>query len=142
MDQSSASRRTGSKAWYEKLWQNTVDFFRSLDIPVRCPRVLLGRPELTLEGQDHRDVKAWSPRPKKYFEGRLLLQPPGDAQARPSGHRITQQGEPGRRLRCTPVSLTDVHDAAYAGSRSSETHPACWTARLLSRSRFSRTWAA
>ncbi|SHK00812.1 seryl-tRNA synthetase [Hathewaya proteolytica DSM 3090] len=55
-----------SKQWFEKLWQNTVDLFRSLDIPVRTLECCSG--DLADLKVKSIDVEAWSPRQKKYFE--------------------------------------------------------------------------
>ena len=55
-----------SSMWYDKLWQNTVDFFRSLDIPVRTLACCSG--DLADLKVKSCDVEAWSPRQKKYFE--------------------------------------------------------------------------
>ena len=55
-----------SAMWYDKLWQNTVDFFRSLDIPVRTLACCSG--DLADLKVKSCDVEAWSPRQKKYFE--------------------------------------------------------------------------
>ena len=55
-----------SKMWYDKLWQNTVDFFRSMDIPVRTLECCSG--DLADLKVKSCDVEAWSPRQKKYFE--------------------------------------------------------------------------
>ena len=55
-----------SSVWYEKLWQNTVDLFRSLDIPVRTLECCSG--DLADLKVKSCDVEAWSPRQKKYFE--------------------------------------------------------------------------
>ena len=68
-----------SKAWYEKLWQNTVDLFRSLDIPVRTLECCSG--DLADLKVKSCDVEAWSPRQKKYFEVGSCSNL-GDAQAR------------------------------------------------------------
>ena len=68
-----------SKMWFDKLWQNTVDLFRSMDIPVRtieCCSGDLG--DLKVKSYD---VEAWSPRQKKYFEVGSCSNL-GDAQAR------------------------------------------------------------
>lgn len=54
-----------SKVWYDKLWQNTVDLFRSLDIPVRTLECCSG--DLADLKVKSCDVEAWSPRQKKYF---------------------------------------------------------------------------
>ena len=55
-----------SKTWFEKLWNNTVDLFRSLDIPVRTLECCSG--DLADLKSKSLDVEAWSPRQKKYFE--------------------------------------------------------------------------
>ena len=55
-----------SNAWYDKLWQNTVDLFRSLDIPVRTLECCSG--DLADLKVKSVDVEAWSPRQQKYFE--------------------------------------------------------------------------
>ncbi len=74
-----------SPMWYEKLWQNTVDFFRSLDIPVRTLECCSG--DLADLKVKSVDVEAWSPRQKKYFEVGSCSNL-GDAQARRLGIRI------------------------------------------------------
>ncbi|WP_408069745.1 serine--tRNA ligase [Butyrivibrio sp. JL13D10] len=68
-----------SKMWYDKLWQNTVDLFRSLDIPVRTLECCSG--DLADLKCKSCDVEAWSPRQKKYFEVGSCSNL-GDAQAR------------------------------------------------------------
>ena len=68
-----------SKVWYDKLWQNTVDLFRSLDIPVRTLECCSG--DLADLKVKSCDVEAWSPRQKKYFEVGSCSNL-GDAQAR------------------------------------------------------------
>ena len=55
-----------SKMWFDKLWQNTVDFFRTLDVPVRTLECCSG--DLADLKVKSIDVEAWSPRQKKYFE--------------------------------------------------------------------------
>ncbi|MBD5083046.1 MAG: serine--tRNA ligase [Clostridiales bacterium] len=55
-----------SKIWFDKLWQNTVDLFRSLDVPVRTLECCSG--DLADLKVKSIDVEAWSPRQKKYFE--------------------------------------------------------------------------
>ena len=55
-----------SKIWFDKLWKNTVDFFRTLDIPVRTLECCSG--DLADLKVKSVDVEAWSPRQKKYFE--------------------------------------------------------------------------
>ncbi len=68
-----------SPMWYDKLWQNTVDLFRSLDIPVRTLECCSG--DLADLKVKSCDVEAWSPRQKKYFEVGSCSNL-GDAQAR------------------------------------------------------------
>jgi seryl-tRNA synthetase len=68
-----------SMAWFDKLWQNTVDLFRSLDIPVRTLECCSG--DLADLKVKSIDVEAWSPRQKKYFEVGSCSNL-GDAQAR------------------------------------------------------------
>ena len=68
-----------SKMWFDKLWQNTVDLFRSLDIPVRTLECCSG--DLADLKVRSLDVEAWSPRQKKYFEVGSCSNL-GDAQAR------------------------------------------------------------
>ena len=55
-----------SKMWFDKLWQNTVEFFRTLDVPVRTLECCSG--DLADLKVKSIDVEAWSPRQKKYFE--------------------------------------------------------------------------
>ena len=68
-----------SKMWFDKLWQNTVDLFRSLDVPVRTLECCSG--DLADLKVKSIDVEAWSPRQKKYFEVGSCSNL-GDAQAR------------------------------------------------------------
>ena len=68
-----------SMMWFKKLWQNTVDFFRSMDIPVRTLECCSG--DLADLKVKSLDVEAWSPRQKKYFEVGSCSNL-GDAQAR------------------------------------------------------------
>ncbi len=82
-----------SKEWYDRLWQNSVDFFRSLDIPVRTLECCSG--DLADLKVKSCDVEAWSPRQKKYFEVGSCSNL-GDAQARRLGIRI--RGENGNYL--------------------------------------------
>ena len=77
--------------WYNKLWKNTVDFFRSLDIPVRTLECCSG--DLADLKVKSCDVEAWSPRQKKYFEVGSFSNL-GDAQARRLKIRI--KGEDGK----------------------------------------------
>ena len=79
-----------SKEWYDKLWKNTVDLFRSMDIPVRTLECCSG--DLADLKVKSVDVEAWSPRQKKYFEVGSCSNL-GDAQARRLGIRI--KGEKG-----------------------------------------------
>ncbi len=74
-----------SMAWYDKLWQNSVDFFRSLDIPVRTLECCSG--DLADLKVKSCDVEAWSPRQQKYFEVGSCSNL-GDAQARRLAIRI------------------------------------------------------
>ena len=71
--------------WYDKLWQNTVDLFRSMDIPVRTLECCSG--DLADLKVKSVDVEAWSPRQKKYFEVGSCSNL-GDAQARRLGIRV------------------------------------------------------
>ncbi len=77
-----------SMIWFEKLWQNTVDLFRSLDIPVRTLECCSG--DLADLKVKSIDVEAWSPRQKKYFEVGSC----SNAQARRLKIRVT--GENGK----------------------------------------------
>lgn len=79
-----------SDMWYDKLWNNTVDFFRSMDVPVRTLACCSG--DLADLKVKSLDVEAWSPRQKKYFEVGSCSNL-GDAQARRLGIRI--KGEQG-----------------------------------------------
>ena len=80
-----------SKMWFDKLWQNTVDLFRSMDIPVRTLECCSG--DLADLKVRSLDVEAWSPRQKKYFEVGSCSNL-GDAQARRLKIRVT--GENGK----------------------------------------------
>jgi seryl-tRNA synthetase len=80
-----------SMMWYDKLWQNAVDFFRTLDIPVRTLECCSG--DLADLKVKSVDVEAWSPRQQKYFEVGSCSNL-GDAQARRL--RIRVNGEEGR----------------------------------------------
>lgn len=79
-----------SMEWYEKLWKNTVDLFRTMDIPVRTLECCSG--DLADLKVKSVDVEAWSPRQKKYFEVGSCSNL-GDAQARRLGIRV--KGENG-----------------------------------------------
>ena len=74
-----------SKMWFDKLWQNTVDLFRTLDIPVRTLECCSG--DLADLKVKSVDVEAWSPRQKKYFEVGSCSNL-SDAQARRLGIRV------------------------------------------------------
>lgn len=80
-----------SKMWFEKLWKNTVDLFRTLDIPVRTLECCSG--DLADLKVKSIDVEAWSPRQKKYFEVGSCSNL-GDAQARRLKIRVN--GEDGK----------------------------------------------
>ena len=80
-----------SKMWFDKLWQNTVDLFRTLDIPVRTLECCSG--DLADLKVKSIDVEAWSPRQKKYFEVGSCSNL-GDAQARRLKIRVN--GENGK----------------------------------------------
>ena len=82
-----------SMEWFDKLWKNTVDLFRSLDIPVRTLECCSG--DLADLKVKSLDVEAWSPRQKKYFEvGSCSTL--GDAQARRLKIRVS--GEKGKYI--------------------------------------------
>ena len=92
-----------SMMWYNRLWQNTVDFFRSLDVPVRTLECCSG--DLADLKVKSCDVEAWSPRQKKYFEvGSCSTL--GDAQARRLGIRV--KGEDGRKYFAHTLNNTCV----------------------------------
>ena len=74
-----------SKMWFDKLWKNTVDLFRSMDIPVRTIECCSG--DLADLKVKSYDVEAWSPRQKKYFEVGSCSNL-GDAQARRLGIKV------------------------------------------------------
>jgi len=78
-----------SPMWFEKLWQNTVDLFRSMDIPVRTLECCSG--DLADLKVKSFDVEAWSPRQKKYFEVGSCSNL-GDAQARRLKIRVNGEG--------------------------------------------------
>jgi len=79
-----------SKTWFDKLWQNTVDLFRTLDIPVRTLECCSG--DLADLKVKSLDVEAWSPRQKKYFEVGSCSNL-GDAQARRLKIRVKGDGK-------------------------------------------------
>ena len=82
-----------SKMWFEKLWQNTVDLFRSMDIPVRTLECCSG--DLADLKVKSVDIEAWSPRQQKYFEVGSCSNL-GDAQARRLKIRVN--GKDGKYL--------------------------------------------
>lgn len=92
-----------SPVWYDKLWQNTVDLFRSLDIPVRTLECCSG--DLADLKVKSCDVEAWSPRQKKYFEVGSCSNL-GDAQARRLKIRV--QGEDGTKYLAHTLNNTVV----------------------------------
>ena len=92
-----------SMHWYEKLWQNAVDFFRSLDIPVRTLECCSG--DLADLKVKSCDVEAWSPRQKKYFEVGSCSNL-GDAQARRL--RIRVKGADGKKYLAHTLNNTCV----------------------------------
>ena len=92
-----------SKDWYEKLWQYTVELFRSMDIPVRQLECCSG--DLADLKVKSCDVEAWSPRQKKYFEVGSCSNL-GDAQARRLKIRV--QGADGRKYLAHTLNNTVV----------------------------------
>ena len=92
-----------SMMWFDKLWQNTVDLFRSLDIPVRTLECCSG--DLADLKVKSFDVEAWSPRQKKYFEVGSCSNL-GDAQARRL--RIRVNGEDGKKYYAHTLNNTVV----------------------------------
>lgn len=92
-----------SMNWYNKLWQNTVDFFRTLDIPVRTLECCSG--DLADLKVKSCDVEAWSPRQKKYFEVGSCSNL-GDAQARRL--RIRVKGADGKKYLAHTLNNTCV----------------------------------
>ena len=92
-----------SMMWFDKLWQNTVDLFRSLDIPVRTLECCSG--DLADLKVKSLDVEAWSPRQKKYFEVGSCSNL-SDAQARRLGIRI--KGADGKKYLAHTLNNTVV----------------------------------
>ena len=92
-----------SKMWFDKLWHNTVDLFRSLDIPVRTLECCSG--DLADLKVKSLDVEAWSPRQKKYFEVGSCSNL-GDAQARRLQIRV--KGEDGKKYLAHTLNNTVV----------------------------------
>lgn len=92
-----------SKMWFDKLWQNTVDLFRSMDIPVRTLECCSG--DLADLKVKSLDVEAWSPRQKKYFEVGSCSNL-GDAQARRLKIRVN--GKDGKKYLAHTLNNTVV----------------------------------
>ena len=92
-----------SPMWFDKLWQNTVDFFRSMDVPVRTLECCSG--DLADLKVKSFDVEAWSPRQKKYFEVGSCSNL-GDAQARRLKIRV--QAEDGSKYFAHTLNNTCV----------------------------------
>ena len=92
-----------SMMWYEKMWKNSVDFFRSLDIPVRTLECCSG--DLADLKVKSCDVEAWSPRQQKYFEVGSCSNL-GDAQARRLQIRV--KGENGKKYLAHTLNNTVV----------------------------------
>ena len=92
-----------SPMWFEKLWQNTVDLFRSMEIPVRTLECCSG--DLADLKVKSLDVEAWSPRQKKYFEVGSCSNL-GDAQARRLKIRV--KGEDGKKYLAHTLNNTVV----------------------------------
>ena len=92
-----------SKMWFDKLWQNTVDLFRTLDIPVRTLECCSG--DLADLKVKSLDVEAWSPRQKKYFEVGSCSNL-SDAQARRLKIRV--KGEDGKKYFAHTLNNTVV----------------------------------
>ncbi len=92
-----------SKMWFDKLWQNTVDLFRSMDIPVRTLECCSG--DLADLKVKSFDVEAWSPRQKKYFEVGSCSNL-GDAQARRLKIRVN--GKDGKKYFAHTLNNTVV----------------------------------
>ena len=92
-----------SAMWFDKLWQNTVDLFRSMDIPVRTIECCSG--DLADLKVKSFDVEAWSPRQKKYFEVGSCSNL-GDAQARRLKIRVN--GEDGKKYFAHTLNNTVV----------------------------------
>ena len=92
-----------SPMWFNRLWQNTVDFFRSMDIPVRTLECCSG--DLADLKVKSLDVEAWSPRQKKYFEVGSCSNL-GDAQARRLKIRV--KGDDGRKYFAHTLNNTCV----------------------------------
>ena len=98
-----ACKPEDSMYWFDQLWQNTVDLFRSLDIPVRTLECCSG--DLADLKVKSVDVEAWSPRQKKYFEVGSCSNL-GDAQARRLKIRVN--GEDGKKYLAHTLNNTVV----------------------------------
>ncbi len=96
-------RPEDSKAWFEKLWQYTVELFRNMDIPVRTLECCSG--DLADLKVKSLDVEAWSPRQKKYFEVGSCSNL-GDAQARRLQIRV--KGKDGKKYLAHTLNNTVV----------------------------------
>ena len=96
-------RPEDSPMWFDRLWQNTVDYFRSLEIPVRTLECCSG--DLADLKVKSLDVEAWSPRQKKFFEVGSCSNL-GDAQARRLGIRV--KGENGKKYLAHTLNNTCV----------------------------------
>jgi seryl-tRNA synthetase len=94
-----------SKMWYDKLWQNTVDLFRSMDIPVRTLECCSG--DLADLKVKSCDVEAWSPRQKKYFEVGSCSNL-GDAQARRLNIRVKGKDAEGNNTKYFAHTLNNT----------------------------------
>ena len=92
-----------SMAWYDKLWRNSVELFRNLEIPVRQLECCSG--DLADLKVKSCDIEAWSPRQQKYFEV-CSCSNLGDAQARRLGIRI--KGEDGKTYLAHTLNNTCV----------------------------------
>ena len=100
-----------SPMWFDRLWQNTVDFFRTLDIPVRTLECCSG--DLADLKVKSCDVEAWSPRQKKYFEVGSCSNL-GDAQARRLGIRVRSKENPKELYFAHTLNNTVVAPPAHA----------------------------
>ncbi len=94
-----------SKMWFDKLWQNTVDLFRSMDIPVRTLECCSG--DLADLKVKSIDVEAWSPRQQKYFEVGSCSNL-GDAQARRLKIRVNGKDENGKDVKYFAHTLNNT----------------------------------
>ena len=127
-------RPEDSPMWFDKLWQNTVDFFRTLDIPVRTLECCSG--DLADLKVKSVDVEAWSPRQKKYFEVGSCSNL-GDAQARRL--RIRVNGQDGKKYFAHTLNNTVVAPPRMLIAFLENNLQADGTVRILRR--FSHIWA-